>query len=129
MSLLPLLGPWAYPLLGLSVILVADVLRAAWAILGGADDAPERAPHHTVPAWGVLAGAVGLIGSASGLGRGATGARAAAGGERAEVEAVLDVLGEGALLALSPAGAGLALFGLSVVAWLALHYAWARRRD
>ena len=124
-----LLGPWIWPLGVLGVVLLADIVRAAAAL--GAD--PEgagssAAPHHTVLAWGVVAGLVGLVGTLLGLGRLSMGVRAAAGGERAELEGMLDLFWEGAFVALSPAAVGLSLLAFALVAWIVLQYAFLRRR-
>jgi len=117
-----MLGPWLYPLGVLSVVLVADVVRAAVATAGRG----TRAPHHTVLAWGVLAAAVGALGTVEGVGRLALGAREAAGGERMELDRLLDVVEGGAIVAATPATAGLGLLAFSLVAWIVLQYAFTR---
>jgi hypothetical protein len=124
-----MLGPWLLPLGAFATVLVADVVRAAMALRADDGSGSRRPSHHTVLGWGLLAAVVGLLGTVLGLARLVTGARVVAGGDRAELEGVLDVLRDGAVVAVTPAAAGLGLFTAAVAAWLALQYAsgWRMR--
>jgi hypothetical protein len=116
------LGPWVYPLGAIAVVLFADAVRAGVALAARDGAAMRASPHHTVLGWGVLAAVVGLLGTTIGFGRLLTGARVAAGGDRAELEGVLEVLQAGAIVSVAPAVVGLGLFTAAVCAWLALQY-------
>ncbi len=128
MALLSHLGPWSYPLAALGLATIADAIRAA-VVIGSLDAEPPAsgAPHHTVLAWGVLGGLVGLLGTAVGLGRLVLGIRSAVGPEPEDLESMLTILGEGIATVLSPAVAGGSLLAGSLVAWLALQYAFTLR--
>lgn len=115
-------GPWIYPLLAVLAGLLGSIARTLLVIRSSEPVPPAGPPHHTVVVWGVLGLVVGLIGTLVGLGRLALGARAAAGGERAEIEAVLEVLLDGALVIVTPVTLGLWLFTVSLVAWLVLGF-------
>ena len=124
MDFLTTLGPWMYPLAGVAVLLVADIVRAAVSIVAMDGALPASgAPHHSVLGWGVLAGVVGLLGTVVGFGRVAVGARAATGAERAELEGMLALMWEGVMVIVTSAIAGLALFTIALAAWLLLQYA------
>lgn len=120
-------GPWIYPLLAALAGLLGSIARASVVIRSSESVPPAGPPHHTVVVWGVLGLVVGLIGTLVGLGRLALGARAAAGGERAEIEVVLEVLLDGALVIVTPVTLGLWLFTSSLVAWLVLGFVLNRR--
>ena len=124
MDFLTTLGPWMYPLAGVAVLLVADIVRAVVTTAGLDGALPASGPpHNTVLVWGVLAGGVGLLGTVVGFGRVAVGARAATGAERAELEGMLALMWEGVMVIVTPAIAGLALFTIALAAWLLLQYA------
>ena len=123
MQMLTATGPWMYPLLGLGLCLLLSMGRAAL-LVGRADGMPAAGPpHHAVLAWGVLGLVVGLLGTVIGFGRLAIGARAASGAERADLEAMLAVMWDGALIIVTPVTLGLWLFTAALAAWLVLQYA------
>ncbi len=126
-QMIGLLGPWLYPLVAVGLGLLGTMIRACVVISRLTDRLPESgAPHHPVLAWGVLAGVVGLLGTVIGFGRVAVGARAATGAERAELEAMLAVMWDGALVIVTPVTMGLWLFTTSLAVWLALQF-WINR--
>ena len=128
MRMLDLLGPWIYPLAGVGACLLLTIARATLLVAQLEEELPASgAPHHTVLAWGVLGGVVGLLGTVIGFGRVAVGARAATGAERTELEAMLAVMWEGVLVIVTPVTMGLWLFTASLVAWLALQF-WINRK-
>lgn len=121
-------GPWIYPLLAVLAGLLGSIVRAAVVIRSSEPVPPAGPPHHAVVVWGVLGLVVGLIGTVVGFGRLALGARTAAGGDRPELEAVLGVLFEGALVIVTPVTLGLWLLTASLVAWLVLGLLLNRAR-
>lgn len=123
MNLLSATGPWMYPLLGAAACLFAAIVHATVVTLRTESGPPPAVPvHHAVLGWGVLGGVMGLLGTVVGFGRVALGARAATGSGREDLEAMMTVLWDGAVVIVTPVTAGLWLFTTSVVAWLALHY-------
>lgn len=127
-DLLSSLGPWLYPLAVVGLCLLVAIVRAGVVVSRLGDALPAAgAPHHSVLAWGVLGGVVGLLGTVIGFGRVAVGARAATGAERAELEAMLAVMWDGVLVIVTPVTMGLWLFTTSIVAWLVLQF-WIGRR-
>ncbi len=127
-QMIGLLGPWLYPLAVVGLGLLVTIIRACKVISELTDRLPASgAPHHAVLAWGVLGAVVGLLGTVVGFGRVALGARAATGAERAELEAMLAVMWDGALVIVTPVTMGLWLFTTSLAVWLALQF-WINRR-
>ena len=123
MNLLSATGPWMYPLLGAAACLLAAIVHATVVTLRTEkEDRPVAPAHHAVLAWGVLGAVVGLLGTLVGFGRVALGAREATGAGREDLEAMMTVLWDGAVVIVPPVIAGLWLFSMSVVAWLVLHY-------
>ena len=126
MDILSAAGPWTYPLGVMALCLLASVARAATVIRSDQPVPPAGPPHHAVVVWGILAAVVGLLGTVVGLARLAEGVQAVAGSEAPELEAVLGVLRQGAVVTASPVTLGLALFAISLAAWLVLGFALNR---
>lgn len=119
-----------YPLLVAAACLLAAIVHATLVTLRTEKgDRPIAPAHHAVLAWGVLGAVVGLLGTLVGFGRVALGAREATGAGREDLEAMMTVLWDGAVVIVPPFIAGLWIFSMSVVAWLVLHYLLRSRLD
>lgn len=127
MDILASAGPWTYPLGAMALCLLGSVVRAAIVIRSEDPVPPAGPPHHAVVVWGILAGVVGLLGTVVGVTRLVEGVQAVAGSDTPDLEAVLEVLRQGALITGSPFALGLVLFALSLAAWLVLGFVLNRR--
>lgn len=128
MTLLSATGPWMYPLIAVGLCLLGSIVRAAFVIrIWDGSVTPSGPPHASVLVWGALGVVVGLLGTVIGFGKVALGARAATGAERAELEAMLGVMWEGAMIIVTPVTLGLWLFTVALVAWLGLQLMFNRK--